>query len=96
MWVVPTGSECRGSAGRIRIFKSLQSVFEELRVYRRNDKGQVVKERDHLMDAMRYYVLACVNTKFAWLKTQTPRRRPRDTYRQPFEERVAGPLDWMR
>ena len=44
-------------------------VFEELRVYRRNDKGKVVKERDHLMDAMRYYVLACVETKFTWLQT---------------------------
>ncbi len=44
-------------------------MFEELRVYRRNDKGKVVKERDHLMDAMRYYVLACVETKFTWLQT---------------------------
>ena len=48
------------------------------------------------MDAMRYYVLACVNTKFAWLKTQAPRRRPRDPYRHPFEERVYDPLGWMR
>ena len=38
----------RLSTGRIRIFTSLQSVFEELRVYRRDDKGKVVKERDHL------------------------------------------------
>ena len=85
----------RLSTGRIKVFRSLQSVFEELRVYRRDDKGRVVKERDHLMDAMRYYVLACVNTKFAWLKTQTPRRRPRDTYRHPFEERAYDPLGWM-
>ena len=48
------------------------------------------------MDAMRYYVLACVNTKFAWLKTQAPRRRPRDTYRHPFQERAYDPLGWMR
>ena len=45
----------RLSTGRIKVFRSLQSVFEELRVYRRNEKGQVVKERDHLMDAMRLW-----------------------------------------
>ena len=30
----------------------------EYRLYRRDDKGNVVKERDHLMDATRYLVVS--------------------------------------
>lgn len=42
------------SAGRIKIFKHLLRFKEEYRVYRRDEKGKVVKKNDHLMDCMRY------------------------------------------
>jgi hypothetical protein len=42
------------SIGRIKIFKTLQRFKEEYRVYRRDEKGKVVKKNDHLMDDMRY------------------------------------------
>lgn len=44
----------RLSTGRLKVFKALSSWFEEFRLYRRDDKGNVVKENDHLMDATRY------------------------------------------
>jgi hypothetical protein len=44
--------------GRFKVFKSLLPFFEEFRLYRRNDKGRIVKENDHLMDCMRYLVLS--------------------------------------
>lgn len=44
----------RLSTGRLKVFKALGSWFEEFRLYRRDDKGNVVKENDHLMDATRY------------------------------------------
>lgn len=42
------------SIGRIKVFRTLQRFFEEYRVYRRDEKGKVVKSNDHLMDCMRY------------------------------------------
>lgn len=45
------------SAGRLKVFKTCRPWFEEYRLYRRNEKGQIVKENDHLMDATRYNIL---------------------------------------
>jgi hypothetical protein len=44
----------RLSTGRLKVFKTLGAWFEEFRLYRRDQKGHVVKENDHLMDATRY------------------------------------------
>jgi len=48
----------RLSTGRLRVFDTLQNWLMEYRLYRRDDKGAVVKERDHLMDATRYLVVS--------------------------------------
>lgn len=47
----------RFSTGRLKLFSSLTQTIGELRLYRRDDKGKVVKENDHLMDALRYLVM---------------------------------------
>jgi len=44
----------RMSTGRLKVFRNLSGWLEEFRLYRRDEKGRVVKENDHLMDAMRY------------------------------------------
>lgn len=44
----------RMSTGKLKVFNSMSQWLTEFRLYRRNEKGQVVKENDHLMDAMRY------------------------------------------
>lgn len=44
------------SAGRLKVFASCQDWINEYRIYRRDDKGRVVKKNDHLMDASRYLV----------------------------------------
>ena len=46
------------SNGKIKVFSSLQPFFHEYRLYRRDDKGRVVKDNDHLMDAMRYLIVS--------------------------------------
>jgi hypothetical protein len=71
--------------GRLKIFRSCQSLMAEIRIYRRSEKGQIVKERDHLVDCMRYGVMSGID----WLKrVPVPRERQR---------RVAaiGPHRWM-
>ena len=47
----------RLSTGRLKIFSTLQHTLGEYRLYRRNEKGRIVKENDHLMDALRYLVM---------------------------------------
>lgn len=44
----------RMSTGRLKVFKNLVNWWAEFRMYRRDEKGRVVKENDHLMDATRY------------------------------------------
>lgn len=42
------------STGRIKVFKSLLHFMDEIRLYRRDEKGKIIKANDHLMDAFRY------------------------------------------
>ena len=44
----------KSNAGKLKAFNSLSSCYSEFRMYRRDQDGRVVKERDHLMDPMRY------------------------------------------
>lgn len=46
------------SAGRLKVFASLGAWFAEYRLYRRDEKGAVVKANDHLLDATRYFVMS--------------------------------------
>lgn len=40
--------------GQLKIFNTLVYTLKELRLYRRDEKGKIVKQNDHLMDDMRY------------------------------------------
>jgi len=42
------------SLGKLKVFKSCTLWFEEFRLYRRDEKGKIVKINDHLMDTTRY------------------------------------------
>jgi hypothetical protein len=48
----------RLSTGRLKVFKSLENWLYEFRLYRRDEKGHIVKSNDHLMDATRYLVMS--------------------------------------
>lgn len=45
------------STGQIKVFKSLTNFMNEIRLYRRDEKGKVIKSNDHLMDAWRYLMM---------------------------------------
>lgn len=47
----------RLAAGRLKIFKSCRALLSELRLYHRDEKGKVVKENDHALDALRYLIM---------------------------------------
>jgi hypothetical protein len=48
----------RLSTGRLKVFTTMQQWFDEQRSYHRDEKGQVVKEFDHYMDATRYLLMS--------------------------------------
>jgi len=54
----------RLSTGRLKVFASCQSWLGEFRIYRRDDKGKIVKKDDHAMDATRYLVQECEQNDF--------------------------------
>ncbi len=43
------------ATGQLKVFATLADLLQEYRIYRRDEHGRVVKQCDHLMDAMRYY-----------------------------------------
>jgi phage terminase large subunit-like protein len=46
------------TSGKLKVFRSLGNFISEFRLYRRDEEGRVVKQRDHLMDAMRYLIMS--------------------------------------
>ena len=48
----------RLSTGRLKVFSTLQNFQAEYRLYRRDEKGAVVKEFDHLMDCGRGLIMS--------------------------------------
>jgi hypothetical protein len=57
------------SSGRFKVFSSCDAWFQEYRSYHRNEKGQIVKTNDHLIDATRYSV------RSGRSRMKTPRRK---------------------
>jgi hypothetical protein len=76
------------STGQLKIFKSCKPWLEEFRLYRRDTKGRVVKQNDHLMDATRYAVISGVE----WLSLE-PTTQREEVVR--FYEIGSENLGWM-
>jgi hypothetical protein len=47
----------RFAQGGLKIFSTCRNAISEFRIYRRDEKGKIVKENDHIMDAMRYLIM---------------------------------------
>jgi hypothetical protein len=44
----------RMAGGTLKVFNTLPNFAKEFVLYRRDEKGKIIKEHDHLMDALRY------------------------------------------
>jgi len=51
----------RMTTGRLKIFTTCNGIKREFRLYRRDERGHVVKQDDHLMDALRYLVMSGID-----------------------------------
>lgn len=52
----------RMTTGRLKVFKTCTEWLSEYRLYRRDEKGKIVKENDHAIDASRYLCLTKIWT----------------------------------
>lgn len=77
------------SAGKLKVFESLGNWRSEFRLYRRDMDGKIVKENDHLMDAMRYLIVSGRDR----MKTK-PADKPKPA---PWQQGMGNQsLGWMR
>ena len=65
------------STGRLKVFSTLTGWLSEYRIYRRDDKGKVVKKDDHEMDCTRYL----------WMSRDMAIQKPPEE----FAEQYTGP-----
>lgn len=76
----------RLSSGRLKIFKSCTNTLFEYRLYRRDDKGRIVKENDHAMDEMRYAIVSGI---------ERAKIKPEEKKPKPNVRVNPGPYGWM-
>lgn len=60
------------STGRLKIFTSCQKLLSEYRLYRRDERGNIVESPDHALDALRYLVMSGLERA----KTEPQKRKP--------------------
>lgn len=78
----------RLSTGRYKVFKSCQYWLAEYRLYRRDEKGRVVKGFDHAMDESRYFIMSGL----ARAKTKPVEKTPAETH---FYHPGGDATGWM-
>lgn len=76
----------RLSTGRLKVFASCNNWRAELRLYRRDERGRIVKENDHCMDETRYFVKSGI----ARMKTKPTEKKP-----QNIGYHSGGGTSWM-
>ena len=76
----------RMSSGRLKVFRTLTSFFQEYRLYRRNEQGQVVKQNDQLMNCLRHL---CVSGRGCMRTAPTP------TVKSGYGRGWGRPGGWM-
>jgi terminase large subunit-like protein len=76
----------RMSTGRLKVFRNLSNWLQEFRLYRRDEKGNVVKQFDHEMDASRY-----LESRISEFKCKKPQEVKQVEYYDPRERE----LGWM-
>ena len=75
----------RMNSGRLKVFASLSRYLEERRLYRRNERDQIVQDRDNLQDAAR-----CLVSGTAHMTTKAP------VPTSPPPQFYKGSMGWVR
>jgi len=71
-------------SGRLKVFSSLEKVLRERKLYRQDDRGQIIRKHDNLMDALR-----CLVNGIVHMRTK-PVKQPPTHLRETMEIEVGG------
>lgn len=71
----------RMAGGKLKVFSTLHNFAKEYVLYRRDDKGRIIKEKDHLMDCLRYGVTSLNRAKSLAQIVSTPKYAGPTRYR---------------
>jgi phage terminase large subunit-like protein len=83
------------SSGRMKVFSTCRNWFDEIRLYRRDEKGKIVKDKDHLMDATRYLVVSGLDVAKSLVQAE-PKRSVHDPYSRGLRYTSGGNgAGWM-
>ena len=74
----------RMATGRFKVFESCQNWRYEFRLYRRDEKGRIVKEHDHAMDETRYGIVSGIE-----------RAKTKPVEKKPTQQHYGGSGSWM-
>jgi len=77
-------------SGRLKVFESLSRYREERRIYRHDEKGQVVKDRDNLQDATRCLVVGVQSMRTEDCEAPPPLFFPRTALPRLFWPRMVS------
>lgn len=80
----------RLTTGKLKVFGSMAEWFAEYSLYRRNEKGVIVKENDHLMDATRYLLMSGLSRAIT-----EPAPPPPQELEYSLGGMTEGGLGWM-
>ena len=69
------------SSGKIRVFSHLHNFAKEYVLYRRDEKGRIIKEKDHLMDCLKYGIVELHRAKSKNQLMRAPSYRGPTRYR---------------
>ena len=70
----------RLTSGRLKVFRSCTNLLQEMRLYRRDERGRVVKDNDHCIDALRY---ACMELHNIARTEPQPPAEPKPQFYSP-------------
>jgi hypothetical protein len=79
------------SEGRLKVFATMANWLAEYRIYRRDEHGKIIKEKDHAMDATRYLVMSGLDR--AEFKPPELAKAARPAPRQEWSPRAALDAD---
>ncbi len=77
----------RMSTGRLKVFASLENYLQQLRLYRRDERGQIVMDCDNLQNAAR-----CLVVSGLWLMRTQPVKKPHE---YSYRDLSHDPWGWM-
>lgn len=66
----------RLSTGRLKFFRTLSNLFYEYRMYRRDDKGRIIKKNDDGLDCVRYLMMSGLDVCEPLPSDEKRKRRP--------------------